>query len=93
MNEAGLGTAIRAGEVVQHNGTAKPESYMAMDILPTIPVPLLAQERATLDLQSALHQAYDAAGYEDYLYANTPTPPLQGADAEWVKGLMAVHGS
>jgi hypothetical protein len=25
------------------------------DKLPTIPIPLLAQERATLDLQSALH--------------------------------------
>ena len=56
------------------------------DTLPTIPIPLLAQERATLDLQSALHQAYDAAGYEDYMYANTPTPPLQGADAAWANG-------
>jgi hypothetical protein len=62
------------------------------DTLPTIPVPLLAQERATLDLQSALHQVYDAAGYEDYLYAHTPTPPLQGADAEWAKELLAARG-
>ena len=38
------------------------------DTLPTIPIPLLAQERATLDLQSAVHQAYDAAGYQDYIY-------------------------
>jgi hypothetical protein len=63
------------------------------DKLPTIPIPLLAQERATLDLQSALHQAYDAAGYEDYIYANEPTPPLQGADAEWAQGLIAAHGA
>ena len=62
------------------------------DKLPTIPIPLLAQERATLDLQSALHQAYDAAGYEDYIYANAPTPPLQGADAEWAQQLIAAHG-
>ena len=66
---------------------------MATDILPTIPVPLLTQERATLDLQSALHQAYDTAGYKEYLYANTPTLPLQGADAAWAKGLIAVHGA
>ena len=63
------------------------------DKLPTIPVPLLAQERSTLDLQSALHQAYDAAGYEDYIYANAPTPPLQGADAEWAQRLIAAHGT
>jgi hypothetical protein len=63
------------------------------DKLPTIPIPLLAQERATLDLQSALHQAYDGAGYEDYVYTNAPTPPLQGADAEWAQGLISAHGA
>jgi len=57
----------------------------------TIPFPLLAQERATLDLQSALHQAYEAAGYADYIYTNTPTPPLQGADAEWMQQLITIQ--
>ena len=61
--------------------------------LPMIPIPLLAQERAILDLQSALHQVYDAAGYEDYIYANAPSPPLQGADAEWAQRLIAAHGA
>ena len=50
--------------------------------LPTIPIPLLAQERAGLDLQSALHRVYDAAGYQGYIYANEPNPPLQGPDVE-----------
>jgi hypothetical protein len=37
------------------------------DKLPTAPFPSLAQERAVLDLQSALHRVYDVAGYEDYI--------------------------
>lgn len=44
------------------------------DSLPTIPIPLLAQEWVALDLQSALHQVYDAADYEDYIYASEPHP-------------------
>jgi len=44
-----------------------------------------------LDLQSALHQVYDAAGYEDYIYANEPNPPLQGADAEWAQRLLTTR--
>jgi hypothetical protein len=62
------------------------------DKLPTIPIPLLAQERAALDLQSALHQVYDAAGYEDYIYTHEPSPPLQGADVEWAQRLIAGDG-
>lgn len=63
------------------------------DSLPTIPIPLIAQEQATLDLQSALHQMYDAAGYEDYIYASEPYPALQGADAEWARRLIATRTS
>jgi hypothetical protein len=62
------------------------------DKLPTIPIPLLVQERAVLDLQSALHRVYDAAGYEDYIYAHEPNPSLQAADAEWAQRLIAAHG-
>ncbi len=62
------------------------------DPLPTIPIPLI-QEQATLDLQSALHQVYDAAGYEDYIYASDPHPPLQGADVEWARRLIAASTS
>jgi hypothetical protein len=62
------------------------------DKLPTIPIPLLAQERAALDLQSALHQVYDAAGYEDYIYAHEPNPLLQSADVEWAQRLIAGNG-
>jgi Protein of unknown function (DUF4058) len=62
------------------------------DKLPTIPIPLLAQERVVLDLQSALHQVYDAAGYEDYIYTHEPIPPLQGVDVEWAQRLIAGDG-
>lgn len=63
------------------------------DPLPTIPIPLIAQEQATLDLQSALHQVYDTAGYEDYIYASEPHPPLQGVDADWARRLIAARTS
>jgi hypothetical protein len=58
------------------------------DPLPTIPIPLRRDDRdATLDLQRLLHEQYDAAGYEDYIYRTSPQPPLSEADTEWVQGL------
>jgi hypothetical protein len=36
---------------------------------------------------------YDAAGYEDYLYTSEPTPPLQDADVEWARRLIAISAS
>ncbi len=51
--------------------------------LPTVPVPLLGDDSAALDLQAALHQVYDEAGYEDYIYDGRPEPPLAPADAAW----------
>lgn len=66
---------------------------LPMEDLPPIPIPLLTQERAVLDLQSALHQVYDAAGYEDYIYAHQPDPPLQGADVERAQRLVAGDGA
>jgi hypothetical protein len=63
------------------------------DKLPTIPIPLIAPERVALDLQLALHQAYDAAGYEDYIYTSAPHPPLQGADAEWARQLLTTSAA
>ena len=54
------------------------------DRLPTIPIPLRGDHPdAEVDLQSALHNVYDAAGYEHYLYRGTPQPPLSDTDAAW----------
>jgi hypothetical protein len=58
------------------------------DRLPTIPIPLRAPDPdARLDLQQVLHDVYDAAGYEDYIYTGHPQPPLHPDDAAWVRTL------
>ena len=57
--------------------------------LPLVPIPLRGNEaRAKLDLQNALHHVYDAAGYEDYIYAEPPRPPLDPGDAAWAARLL-----
>lgn len=60
------------------------------EMLPTIPIPLLAPDPdARLDLQALLHRLYDAGGYEDYIYSGTPEPPFSPADAAWAADLMS----
>lgn len=54
--------------------------------LPVIAVPLSgADPNAQLDLQRALDDAYDAARYDKYIYAEEPQPPLSADDAEWAR--------
>jgi len=54
--------------------------------LPVIAVPLSgADPNAQLDLQRALDEAYDAARYDKYIYAEEPQPRLSTADAEWAR--------
>jgi hypothetical protein len=54
------------------------------DGFPGIPVPLRpADAPARLDLKSVLDRAYDAAGYEFYIYDGLPEPPLSPDDAAW----------
>ena len=56
------------------------------DRLPEIAIPLRASDPdATVDLQSVLHRAYDAAGYEVFIYTGAPEPPLRPEDAEWAR--------
>ena len=63
------------------------------DPLPTIPIPLRAPDPdARLDLQAVLHRAYDAAGYEDYIYAGTPEPPLDPEIAAWARRFLPATG-
>lgn len=58
------------------------------DPLPKIPVPLhQGDEDAAIDLQSLLHVVYDAGGYERYIYAGEPEPPLKAEDANWARGI------
>ncbi len=58
--------------------------------LPRIPIPLsTSHPDAWLDLQSLLNETYDAGGYEDYIYAGSPEPPLPADDAAWAESLLS----
>ena len=59
------------------------------DPLPELPVPLRSGEpEARISLQNLLHQVYDAAGYEAYIYEGAPTPALGADDAAWAFKLL-----
>jgi hypothetical protein len=61
--------------------------------LPVIPVPLRSPDAAaSLDLQEVLHQVYDASGYEDFIYAGSPDPPLSPEDAAWARQFVQRGG-
>jgi hypothetical protein len=63
------------------------------DPLPPIRVPLRPPHAdARLDLQEVLHRLYAAAGYEDYIYAGEPQPPLQGETAAWAELVLRSGG-
>ena len=63
------------------------------DRLPTIPIPLSGSvSDATLNLQELLHEVYDAAGYEDYLYGSPPEPLLSEGEQGWAKQLLTSIG-
>jgi hypothetical protein len=59
------------------------------DPLPRMLVPLKSLASCELDLQALLHQVYDEAGYEDYLYSTPIDPPLPPADAAWAAGIVS----
>jgi hypothetical protein len=59
------------------------------DRLPVIPIPLRAPDAdARVDLQDALNQVYDEAGYAYFLYQGRPDPPLSTEDEAWARGLL-----
>jgi hypothetical protein len=59
------------------------------DPLPEIPVPLRPGEpEPVVALQPLLHQVYDSARYERFIYHGDPEPPLGPEDAAWAAGLV-----
>ena len=59
------------------------------DRLPVIPIPLREPDPdAQLDIQEVLHDIYDRAHYETYLYDGTPVPPLSPEDEAWARQFM-----
>lgn len=58
--------------------------------LPLIPIPLSAPDQdVALDLQALLNRVYDAADYENWIYADPPDPPLSTEDQRWASTLIA----
>jgi Protein of unknown function (DUF4058) len=56
------------------------------DRLPVIPIPLRPPDDAVpVDLQEALHRAYDGPGYEHFIYSGSPEPNLSPKDAAWAR--------
>ena len=56
------------------------------DPLPSIPIPLRQPDDAVpVDLQEALHRAYDGPGYEHFIYSGHPEPGLSADDATWAE--------
>jgi hypothetical protein len=62
--------------------------------LPTVPIPLLGDDRAVLDLAACFRETYDAvaaddeAGYD----GGPPAPALKPKDRIWVDRLLHKHG-
>jgi hypothetical protein len=64
-------------------------AWSVRDPAPVIPVPLLGEETAALDLGWALRTAYDRASYDLSVdYSRPPVPPLSAADARWAAKLI-----
>ncbi len=54
--------------------------------MPVIPIPLLPGDPdARIDLQEILDLVYDAAGYDDFIYAGRPEPQLSSKDGAWAR--------
>jgi len=59
------------------------------EALPEVSIPLRPHDQpARLDLQQILNRVFDAAGYEHYIYAHLPQPPLSPEDAAWAQQLL-----
>ena len=58
--------------------------------LPVIPIPLRPDiPEPAVDLQELLHEVYDAAGYDGYIYDDGPPDPALSADDQaWADGLF-----
>jgi hypothetical protein len=68
--------------------------FRLRDRLPRVPVPLRSPDPdAVLDLQSVFDRVYDATGYEDYIYAGKPSPPLTADDDSWAAMLLSERTS
>lgn len=64
------------------------------DPLPSIPIPLINPDHASLDLEACFRSAYDRIGADDEAdYSALPPPPSLGAeDTAWVDSILRQAG-
>jgi hypothetical protein len=62
--------------------------------LQALPIPLLGEDQAVLDVQACFEVAYEATGADDEAgYEGAPPlPPLRAEDAAWIDGLLRQRG-
>jgi hypothetical protein len=61
--------------------------------LPSIPIPLLDDDTASLDFQAAFNAVYDSVGYDEVIdYSQPPDVPLQGETAVIAQALLQHAG-
>ena len=61
------------------------------EALPVIPIPLKPEDPdAVINLQQLVHETFDAAGYEDYIYQGKPRPPLHPEDEAWANTIRGI---
>ena len=69
-------------------------AWTLRDPLPALPIPLLGEDQARLDLGACFAAAYDRIAADDEVdYAgNPPPPPLPKSDAAWMEQLLREQG-
>ena len=69
-------------------------SWALRDPLPVLPIPLLGEDRAQLDLGTCFAVAYDRIAADDEVNytAAPPPPPLRRNDATWMGQLLRERG-
>jgi hypothetical protein len=69
-------------------------AWALRDPLPVLPVPLLGDDRAHLDLGACFAAAYDRIAADDEVDygAAPPAPPLSKADSAWIGRLLRERG-
>jgi hypothetical protein len=69
-------------------------AWALRDPLPSIPIPLLGPDHATLDLEACFRSAYDRIGADDEAdySASAPPPSLRPEDRTWVDSVLRQAG-
>ncbi len=69
-------------------------AWALRDALPVLPIPLLGEDQAQLDLGRCFSVAYDRIAADDEVnYAgDPPPPPLSKNEAAWIDRLLREHG-